>query len=211
MHDDKGEGRGNPPPLLFIFCVAVKQSQICITFMCSRPPAITLVYKTESEKVMCDDENESIVPVIKFKLAPGARLPEYKTAKAACFDIESLEGATIQPGEVHMFSTGLYPAIADGYELAIRPRSSSCKTRGLIPNSPGTIDSDYPGEIKIGVLNATTGPLIVRPGDRIAQARLQRAPQNPIVQISDEEHAKHHADTDRKGGFGSTGGVATNG
>lgn len=137
---------------------------------------------------------------LKFKkLHPDAVLPEYKTAGAAGMDICAVEYRTLQPGEAYAISTGLAVEIPDGYELQCRPRSGLALQGITVVNSPGTIDSDYRGEIKV-ILLSHNAELLVTPGDRIAQLVLAKVERMPIVEVD------QLSDTQRgEGGFGSTG------
>lgn len=100
-------------------------------------------------------------------------LPTYITKGSSGFDIRSNDHVILNPGFNCLVDTGLFMEIPLGFELQIRPRSGlSNKNLILIPNSPGTIDSDYRGEIKIGLWNAGKLPFEINVGDRIAQGVL---------------------------------------
>jgi dUTP pyrophosphatase len=137
------------------------------------------------------------------KLKPDAALPEYETPGAAGMDIKAcLDGdATIPPGGRLAVPTGLAFEIPASYEAQVRPRSGLAKKYGVtILNSPGTIDSDYRGEVSIILVNLGAEPWTVRHGDRIAQLVFA-----PLTQAALEETARL-SDTERgSGGFGSTG------
>lgn len=139
------------------------------------------------------------VPVKIKPLRDGVRLPEYSTYGAAGMDIFIPENAIIIPGPIHKISCGFSVEIPDGYEIQIRPRSGLASKGIIIPNAPGTVDSDYRGEI--GVLMASlTEPMVLFAGDKIAQMVI--TPVHRIEWIVAEELS----DTDRgEGGFGSTG------
>jgi len=130
-------------------------------------------------------------------------LPTYATAGAAGMDLlAAVTGpVTIPPGGRALIPTGLAIALPPGYELQIRPRSGLALRNGIVlPNSPGTIDEDYRGEVQVIVLNAGDQPFVVERGMRIAQAVLA-----PVVRAT-WRRADSLADTDRgQGGFGSTG------
>ena len=134
-------------------------------------------------------------------------LPTYATSGAAGADIRAnfppnaREGVEIVPGGRALVPTGLAVAVPRGFELQIRPRSGLALKHGItLPNSPGTIDSDYRGPLGIIVMNAGSEPFRIRHGDRIAQAVL--AP----VTMAAFNVVKALDDTDRgSGGFGSTG------
>jgi dUTP pyrophosphatase len=131
-------------------------------------------------------------------------LPVYATDGAAGMDLLAAVGetVTIAPGARVLIPTGLAIALPPGYELQIRPRSGLALRNGIVlPNSPGTIDEDYRGEIQVIVLNTGTEPFRVERGARIAQAVLA-----PVVRVGWEEVAELDATTRAGGGFGSTGG-----
>jgi dUTP pyrophosphatase len=144
--------------------------------------------------------------LIKVRRLPHGEdlpLPAYATAGAAGMDLLAAVAAPVvlAPAERALIPTGLAVALPPGHELQIRPRSGLALRHGIIlPNSPGTIDEDYRGEIKVIVLNAGTEPFEIVRGMRIAQAVLApvvRAGWQPV----DDLDATARAD----GGFGSTG------
>jgi len=112
------------------------------------------------------------------KLHENAIIPEYQTEGAAGFDLHALDEACVYPGETMLIRTGLAFKIPQGYELQIRPRSGlSLKTKLRISNSPGTIDSDYRGEVKLivdNIANKRFDTLTIKQGQRIAQAVLTK-------------------------------------
>ncbi|MCK7557912.1 dUTP diphosphatase [Chitinophaga sedimenti] len=130
-------------------------------------------------------------------------LPAYATVDAAGMDLRAnLETAiTMQPLERTLVPTGLYMELPAGYEAQIRPRSGLAIKQGLtLLNTPGTIDADYRGEIKIIMINLSNEPQTIQHGDRIAQMVIA-----PFVQVKLAEVAVL-TDTDRgAGGFGHTG------
>jgi dUTP pyrophosphatase len=130
-------------------------------------------------------------------------LPGYASAGAAGMDLLAAVTVpvTIAPGQRALIPTGLAIALPPGYELQIRPRSGLALRHGIVlPNSPGTIDEDYRGEIQVIVLNAGDAPFVVERGTRIAQAVLA-----PVVRARWHE-VEILDDTARgSGGFGSTG------
>ena len=112
------------------------------------------------------------VPVAVRRLAHGAGLdlPAYATAGAAGMDVVSAEDVTISPGGRHAVATGLALAIPPGFEIQVRPRSGLALKHGVtVPNAPGTIDSDYRGELKVILINHGSEPFAIRRGDRVAQ------------------------------------------
>ncbi len=146
------------------------------------------------------------VPVQIKRLPNGAGLPlpAYATSGAAGMDIVSAEQVTIAPGARLAVATGLAVAIPEGFELQVRPRSGLALKHGIsVPNTPGTIDSDYRGELKVILVNLGHEPFAIARGDRIAQLVLA-----PVVQAVWDEVADLDATERGEGGFGSTGGHA---
>jgi dUTP pyrophosphatase len=135
------------------------------------------------------------------RLHEKAIIPSYQTDGAAGFDFHSVEKAIIMPGETALISTGLAFAIPMGLELQVRPRSGlSAKTGIRVANSPGTVDCDYRGEVKIILTNTGDLPYTVNPGDRVAQGVLCPVYQ-AVFGVLDRLD-----DTDRgTNGIGSTG------
>ncbi len=135
------------------------------------------------------------------KLNQNAQIPAYQTKEAAGFDLHSVEDTIINPGERKLIGTGLAFEIERGYEIQIRPRSGFAFKHGItVLNSPGTIDSDYRGEIKVLLINLGSEPFEIKCGERIAQAVVA-----PVIQAEIEE-VENLSDTERgSGGFGSTG------
>lgn len=142
--------------------------------------------------------------VVRFrKKDENVALPSYETAGSAGADLRAhiSSSVTINPGERKLIETGLYPEIPSGYEIQVRPRSGLSVKKGItVLNTPGTIDSDYRGEICVNIINLSDEPFIVNDGDRIAQAVV--APVIQAVFITADELSQ----TERgEGGFGSTG------
>jgi len=144
---------------------------------------------------------------VKLKRLPhgqGLELPRYATDGAAGMDVVSAETVTIAPGARHAVATGLSVAIPDGYEIQVRPRSGLALKHGVsVPNTPGTIDSDYRGELKVIMINHGAEAFVIQRGDRIAQlvlAPVTRAQWNEVDELDDTMRGE--------GGFGSTGGHA---
>jgi len=142
------------------------------------------------------------VQVKRLPHGEGLDLPRYATAGAAGMDVLSAEEVTLAPGARHPVATGLSVAIPPGYEIQVRPRSGLALKHGIsVPNTPGTIDSDYRGELKVILINHGAEPFPIHRGDRIAQLVL--AP----VTVAQWYEVMELDDTDRgAGGFGSTGG-----
>ncbi len=130
-------------------------------------------------------------------------LPHYKSAGAAGMDVEAAVSVEliIQPGTLALVPTGFGVALPLGYELQVRPRSGLAVKYGVtILNSPGTIDSDYRGEVKIVLINLGRDPFIVHRGDRIAQLVLAPAPRARFVLVEALDPTSRAS-----GGFGHTG------
>ncbi|SEQ56311.1 dUTP diphosphatase [Sphingobium sp. YR768] len=141
---------------------------------------------------------------IQLKRLPhgeGLPVPAYATAHAAGMDVVSAEDMVLHPGGRHPVATGFALAIPDGYEIQVRPRSGLALKHGItLPNTPGTIDADYRGELKVLLINHGDQPFPIKRGDRIAQ--LVVAP----VQLASFVEVDSLDDTARgQGGFGSTG------
>ena len=141
---------------------------------------------------------------IELKRLPhgeGLPTPAYATQGAAGLDVVAAENLTLAPGQRHGVATGFAIAIPEGYEVQVRPRSGLALKHGVTClNTPGTIDHDYRGEVKVILANLGSEPFEVRRGERIAQlvpAPLLKANFHEVAELSD---------TDRgAGGFGSTG------
>lgn len=134
----------------------------------------------------------------------GLALPAYATAGAAGMDVLAAEDVTIAPGGRHAVATGFAVAIPAGYEIQVRPRSGLALKHGIsVPNSPGTVDADYRGEVKVILINLSDEAFAISRGDRVAQLVLA-----PVVQAAWEEVADLDETARGAGGFGSTGGHA---
>ena len=133
----------------------------------------------------------------------GMALQEYATALSAGMDLRAAieQSITLAPLERALVSTGLFVELPEGYEMQIRPRSGLAAKHGItVLNSPGTIDADYRGEIKVILVNLSNTPFEIVPGERIAQAVVAahaRVEWNEVEQLNDTERGA--------GGFGSTG------
>ncbi|MBR1487015.1 MAG: dUTP diphosphatase [Synergistaceae bacterium] len=136
-----------------------------------------------------------------FRESPNIAIPTYATPGSSGVDLCSTMYCMIKPGDQALIPTGIKIAIPEGYEAQIRPRSGLALDKKItIPNSPGTIDSDYRGEILVLLKNEGEDPFTLRFGDRIAQMVFV-----PVVQANFEE-VKALDETKRgSGGFGSTG------
>jgi dUTP pyrophosphatase len=128
-------------------------------------------------------------------------LPAYATAHAAGMDVVAAEEVTLAPGARHALATGFAIAIPEGYEVQVRPRSGLALKHGVTClNTPGTIDADYRGEVKVILVNLSDEPFLVRRGERIAQlvpAPVQRARFDEVDVLDETVRGA--------GGFGSTG------
>ena len=144
-----------------------------------------------------------MVKVLIKKLDPKIKLPAYKTNGASGMDLMAYikEPINVKPKTSFLVPTGLSLAFPEDYEIQIRPRSGlAVKNNISVLNTPGTIDSDYRGEIKVIMYNHGNNDFIINNGDRIAQMILA-----PIVKMELEE-TNHLPETIRgEGGFGSTG------
>jgi dUTP pyrophosphatase len=146
------------------------------------------------------------VPVMVKRL-PGnddLPLPAYATSGAAGMDVVSAEDVDIAPGARHAVATGLAMAIPEGFEIQVRPRSGLALKHGVtVPNTPGTIDSDYRGELKVIMINLGAETFSIRRGDRVAQLVLAPVTQASWLEVDELDETARGA-----GGFGSTGGLA---
>jgi dUTP pyrophosphatase len=134
----------------------------------------------------------------------GLALPAYATLGAAGMDVLAAEDVTLAPGARHAVATGFSVAIPAGYEIQVRPRSGLALKHGIsVPNTPGTIDSDYRGELKVIMINLGGEAFHIARGDRIAQLVLA-----PVTQAEWQEVAELDDTARGAGGFGSTGGHA---
>jgi dUTP pyrophosphatase len=130
-------------------------------------------------------------------------LPAYETIHSAGMDLKAnLESpVSLQPLERSLIPTGLYIELPEGYEAQIRPRSGLAAKKGItVLNSPGTIDADYRGEVKVILVNLSDKPFVVEDGERIAQmiiAKHERITWNEVGTLAETERGS--------GGFGSTG------
>lgn len=144
------------------------------------------------------------VEVKRLPHGHGLPLPAYATAGAAGMDVVSAEDVVIAPGARHPVATGLALAIPQGFEIQVRPRSGLALKHGItVPNTPGTIDSDYRGELKVLLINHGAEPFAIARGDRVAQLVLA-----PVVHAVWDEVAALDETARGAGGFGSTGGHA---
>lgn len=137
--------------------------------------------------------------------ADGLALPAYQSAEAAGLDLMAAvpegEPMTLAPGQYALVPTGLAIALPPGHEAQVRPRSGLAAKHGVtVLNSPGTVDADYRGEIKVIMINHGQAPFVIKRGERIAQMVIAPVVQAALVPVATL------SPTDRgAGGFGSTG------
>jgi dUTP pyrophosphatase len=135
------------------------------------------------------------------KLSSLAEIPAYQSEEAAGFDLHSIEDVVIAPQERKLIATGLAFDIPAGYEIQIRPRSGLAYKHGItVLNTPGTIDSDYRGEIKVLLINHSDEEFEIKVGERIAQAVIKEVIQATFEEVEELSETKRG-----EKGFGSTG------
>ncbi|MEX0720266.1 MAG: dUTP diphosphatase [Balneolaceae bacterium] len=145
----------------------------------------------------------SKILIRKLEHAADLPLPNYESVSAAGMDLRAALDAPliIKPGERVMIPTGLQMALPNGYEAQIRPRSGLAIRNGItMLNTPGTIDADYRGEVKVIAINHGKDEFVVKHGDRIAQMVIAPVTQFPVIEVTDLEETERG-----EGGFGSTG------
>lgn len=147
-----------------------------------------------------------IVPVTRLPHGEGLPLPAYETEQAAGMDLRAAvpetEPLTLKPGARYAVPTGLAFALPPGFEAQVRPRSGLALKAGVTClNTPGTIDADYRGEVKVILINLGQEDFVIRRGDRIAQLVVA-----PVVQAAWREVESLNETARGAGGFGSTGG-----
>lgn len=144
------------------------------------------------------------VAIKRLAHGAGLALPNYATDGAAGMDVFAAEDCEIAPGARHAVATGFALAIPEGFEIQVRPRSGLALKHGItVPNTPGTVDCDYRGEVKVILINHGSEPFAVARGDRIAQLVLA-----PVAQARWNEVEELDETARGAGGFGSTGGHA---
>ncbi len=141
------------------------------------------------------------IQIARLPHGDGLPLPSYATPGAAGMDVVAAEDLDLAPGQRHAVATGFRVAIPEGYEIQVRPRSGLAFKHGIgVPNTPGTIDSDYRGELMVLLINHGCEPFAIRRGERIAQlvpAAVTLAAFDEVEQLEDTHRGA--------GGFGSTG------
>jgi len=145
------------------------------------------------------------VPVQRLPHGEGLDLPSYATSQSAGMDLRAAVAAdapvTLEPGARALIPTGLQIALPTGYEGQVRPRSGLAAKHGVtVLNSPGTIDADYRGEVKVILVNLGQEPFVIQRGERIAQLVVARH-----AQVDWTEEAELEVTERGVGGFGSTG------
>lgn len=143
---------------------------------------------------------------LQFKrLRDGAVVPRYQTEHAAGMDLHAClaagEVVTIAPGAIRVIPLGFAVAIPHGYEGQVRPRSGLATKFGVtVPNAPGTVDSDYRGEMMVALINLGKEPFAVEPGMRVAQLVIAPVSRGEVVEVAELSETARGS-----GGFGSTG------
>lgn len=151
-----------------------------------------MTHKIRIEIQRLDPDRDSDIP-----------LPCYMTPQAAGMDIRAAirDKLILGPNSISMIPSGFAMALPRGFEAQVRPRSGLAIKHGItVVNAPGTIDSDYRGEVKVGLINLSQQPYTIRRGDRIAQMIIQRVHQAQICEVTVLDKTARSA-----GGFGSTG------
>ena len=148
--------------------------------------------------------NDVPVAILRLPHGDGLPLPAYATDGAAGMDVCAAEDVELAPGGRHAVATGFALAIPEGYEIQVRPRSGLAFKHGIsVPNAPGTIDSDYRGELKVLLINHGQETFSIARGDRVAQLVLAPVTRAAFTEVDDLDETARGA-----GGFGSTGGHA---
>ena len=140
---------------------------------------------------------------LPITLSDGATVPTYATEGAAGMDVRTIEDVLLQPMDRKLVRTGIHMAIPPGFEIQVRPRSGLALKHGIsLVNSPGTIDSDYRGELGIIMINLGAEPVSLNKGDHIAQLVLAPVVKASVVVVEQLDETERGG-----GGFGSTGKV----
>jgi dUTP pyrophosphatase len=143
------------------------------------------------------------VPIKREPDAEDLPLPDYATRGSAGMDLHAaiVDPVVLKPGQRELVSTGIRIAVPEGYEAQVRPRSGLAVRSGLsIVNSPGTVDSDYRGVVKVPLINLGQEPITITRGDRIAQMVVA-----PVIRVEWNESAELPSTERHDGGFGHTG------
>ena len=157
--------------------------------------------QSSSSSRRADDLSVEPVPLRLRKLRDDAVLPRRMSAGAAGLDLVAVEPTTLAPGDIAVVPCGFAMSLPTGYEAQVRPRSGLASRHGItLVNTPGTIDSDYRGEVKVPLINLGKSAFSIEAGDRIAQMVITRVPPVELIEVDELD------DTDRgTGGFGHTG------
>ncbi len=135
------------------------------------------------------------------KIHPNALIPEYQTEGSSGFDLHAVEEVTIKPHSVGLVKIGICLSLEVGYELQVRTRSGlALNHQVMVLNSPGTVDNDYRGEIKVILANLSDKDFKVQVGDRIAQGVVQKTYKAEFIEYEQLDETSRGS-----GGFGSTG------
>ena len=159
-----------------------------------------------TEPEVLDRGPSGAVAVRVLRLTKNARIPAYMSAGAAGLDLcavlpDGSDSISIAPQQRRLVGTGLVFAIPAGYEAQVRPRSGLALRHGItVLNSPGTIDSDYRGEVQVLLVNHGEQPFVVKQGERIAQLVIASVTHAALVEVSSLDDTERGA-----GGYGSTG------
>ncbi len=141
------------------------------------------------------------IQIIRLENGQGLDLPSYATTGSAGLDLRSADALTLKPGARALISTGIAIALPDNHEAQVRPRSGLAVKFGItVLNSPGTIDADYRGEIKVPLINLGKDDFQIAKGDRIAQMIIA-----PVLRVELVEVTSLDQTTRGAGGFGSSG------
>jgi dUTP pyrophosphatase len=143
------------------------------------------------------------VPITVLAGNDDLALPRYQTAQSAAMDLHAAiaEPLTIEPGRIALVGCGFTLAVPAGFEAQVRPRSGLASRAGItVINSPGTIDADYRGEVKVALINLGPAPFVVERGARIAQLLVA-----PVARVTWEQASTLTQTTRGAGGFGHTG------
>ncbi len=145
---------------------------------------------------------ELTVRFLRLPTNPDLPLPHRATDQAAGYDVRSAEADfVLEPGEIRLVATGLVMQLPDGIECQVRPRSGLAVKHGVtLPNTPGTIDPDYRGEVKVPLINLGRAPVTIERGERVAQMVFARFEALPVVEVEAVDETARG-----EGGFGSTG------
>jgi dUTP pyrophosphatase len=135
------------------------------------------------------------------RLTQTAQIPKRSTEHSSCFDLHADQDASLPPGGFGMVGTGIAVSVPPGYEVQVRSRSGHAAKRGVfVLNSPGTVDADYRGEVKVILANLGGAPFVVAKGDRIAQIGVYPVVMCPALEVEELEPTARGG-----GGLGHTG------